>query len=553
MRLTNFTPEGVEDIHDIQYEVMEKLQSSVVEVFRSCGFKQISTPTFEYYDLFSGIDMSIDKDQMYKIVDANGKLLVLRPDATIPIARMVASNYDKRKEELKYMYVTNVYRSADFHNGQKREFTQAGIEFFGSSSSTADSQLIQVAIQSLLACGFHDIKVDLGDTNYFNGLLEALDESMPQEDDVMAQKGLGKEIKKRIKALVESKNQPGLRDLLEELQLKKQLKDTLLALPFLFGKLDDTLEQAMNLALNETMRDAVLNVKEISRHLPEKEHLSVDMSLVNHLDYYTGMIFSVYLQDSGVLAGSGGRYDGLMKKFGKQIPATGFGINMDVVYEAYMKRQEDCTVPTGTLPVVNIALGKGRLSDITIEKLAEIGIRFPDYNKSSRKLIFEDETGMIRIVFVKAGDVDIYVEKGACDMGVAGKDTLMESNSDIFELLDLGYGKCRFAVAALKNFQRNSQRKIRVATKYPNVAKDYFEKQGRAIEIIKINGSVELAPIMGLADVIVDIVETGTTLKENGLEVIEQISAVSARLIVNRVSLKTKQDAILQIMRALEQ
>lgn len=201
--------------------------------------------------------------------------------------------------------------------------------------------------------------------------------------------------------------------------------------------------------------------------------------------------------------------------------------------------------------MLNIALGKGRLAEITIEKLSKLGIVFPEYSSKSRKLIFENETGDIRIVFVKASDVGIYVEKGACDIGVIGKDTLMESMPDVYEMLDLGYGKCRFAVAAPRNFEKDPHKKIRVATKYPNVAKMYYKKKGESIEIIKINGSVELAPIMGLADVIVDIVETGTTLKENGLEVIEKINDVSARLIVNKVSLKTKQEEISKTIKAL--
>lgn len=551
MKLSNFTPEGVEDIHDIQYGEMERLQDAVTEVFRGYGYKQIMTPTFEYYDLFAGIDMSMDKDQMYKMVDSNGKLLVLRPDATIPIARMVASHVERIREELKYMYVTNVYRSAEFRNGEKREFIQAGIEFFGNARAEADAETIQAAIQSTQACGFQEIRIDLGDTNYFNGLLQAIDESLAGKAEGIAMEGLEKEIKHQIRTLVESKNQPGLKDLLAQLPIEEIYKKTLLKLPLLFGNLEEILAEAEALALNDRMRESVENIRTVCRHLDDRSYLSADMGLVNHLDYYSGIIFNLYLKHSGVMAGSGGRYDGLMKKFGRPIPATGFGLNMDVIYEALLKRNQD---PTGIdkSSILNIALGKGRLADITIEKLANIGITFPDYSKSSRKLIFEDATGKIRIVFVKAGDVDIYVEKGACDMGVAGKDTLMESRSDIFELLDLGYGKCRFAVAARKGFQKDHQRKIRVATKYPNVAKEYFEKQGRAIETIKINGSVELAPLMGLADVIVDIVETGTTLKENGLEIIEQISEVSARLIVNRVSLKTKQDALLSIIDALD-
>jgi len=198
--------------------------------------------------------------------------------------------------------------------------------------------------------------------------------------------------------------------------------------------------------------------------------------------------------------------------------------------------------------MINIALAKGRLADDMLEKLQAMGITFPDYSEKSRKLIFQDKTGKICIVFVKPSDVAIYVEKGACDMGVAGRDTLMEAQPDVYEMLDLGYGKCRFAVAALHDFVKTPNQKIRVATKYPNVAKSYFEKNGQQIEIIKINGSVELAPLMGLADMIVDIVETGATLKENGLVVVDDIAEVSARLIVNKVSLKTKQEEITNLI-----
>lgn len=202
--------------------------------------------------------------------------------------------------------------------------------------------------------------------------------------------------------------------------------------------------------------------------------------------------------------------------------------------------------------MLNIALGKGRLAEITMEKLIDIDITFPEYHPKSRKLIFTSENNDVKLVFVKASDVGIYVEKGACDIGVIGKDTLMENTPDVYEMMDLKFGKCRFAVAAPKTFVKEPDKKIRVATKYTNVAKAYYEEKGEPIEIIKINGSVELAPLMGLADVIVDIVETGTTLKENGLVITEKIADVSARLIVNKASLKTKKDEIQKVIEALE-
>lgn len=202
---------------------------------------------------------------------------------------------------------------------------------------------------------------------------------------------------------------------------------------------------------------------------------------------------------------------------------------------------------------LTIALSKGRLADITFDKFEKMGITFSEYSPKSRKLIFTNEEYKMKVVLVKSGDVTTYVEQGACDIGIVGKDNLLESKPDIYEIMDLGFGKCRFAVATLKGNQPVENRVIRVATKYPNVAQDYYYKKGEGTEIIYLSGSVELAPIMGLSDVIVDIVETGTTLKENGLEVIEEICSISARMIANRVSFKAKSSMIQKLMEGLQQ
>ncbi|GAA0501355.1 ATP phosphoribosyltransferase [Salinibacillus aidingensis] len=193
---------------------------------------------------------------------------------------------------------------------------------------------------------------------------------------------------------------------------------------------------------------------------------------------------------------------------------------------------------------ITIALGKGRLESFTLQTFEKSGIEFPDFTEDSRKLIFNDRDHIYQIVLVKASDVPTYVEKGAADIGIVGKDTLEESGADVFEVLDLGFGRCKFAVAGLPGETYDSSSKLTVASKYPKVAKDYYHKKGVSIETIKLNGSVELAPLIGLSDVIVDIVETGKTLKENGLVVLEDISEISARLIVNKASFKTKTDRI---------
>ncbi len=194
--------------------------------------------------------------------------------------------------------------------------------------------------------------------------------------------------------------------------------------------------------------------------------------------------------------------------------------------------------------IINIALPKGRLGEKVYDIFEMAGYPCPSIKEDSRKLIFENSEAGIRYFWVKPSDVAIYVERGAADIGVAGKDILLEYSPDIYELLDMNMGKCRMAVAGKSTFRDNTQRPLKVATKFSNIAQEYYSSLGRDIDIIKLQGSIEIAPILGLSDVIVDIVETGTTLRENNLEVLETIVPISARLISNKVSFKFKNNEI---------
>ena len=202
--------------------------------------------------------------------------------------------------------------------------------------------------------------------------------------------------------------------------------------------------------------------------------------------------------------------------------------------------------------MVNIALPKGRLGEKVYQMFESAGFECPTIHETNRKLIFENEATGVRYFWVKPSDVAIYVERGAADIGIAGKDILLEYEPKVYELLDLNLGKCRMAVAAQKGFRDDREKTLRVATKFTNITKKYYRTQCRDIDVIKLNGSIELAPILGLSDVIVDIVETGTTLKENDLEPFETIAPISARLISNRVSYKFKQNEILAIVEGLK-
>lgn len=194
--------------------------------------------------------------------------------------------------------------------------------------------------------------------------------------------------------------------------------------------------------------------------------------------------------------------------------------------------------------MLNIALPKGRLGDKVYKKFASIGYDCAALLEDNRRLVFENEKAGVRYLLVKPSDVAIYVEHGAADIGVVGRDTLLETQPDVYELLDLQLGRCRLAVAAKNGWQEDLTLPLRVATKYPNVTRAYYEARSRAIEIIKLNGSIELAPILGLSDVIVDIVETGTTLAENDLGVRDEVARSSARLIANKASYQFAQSQI---------
>ena len=203
--------------------------------------------------------------------------------------------------------------------------------------------------------------------------------------------------------------------------------------------------------------------------------------------------------------------------------------------------------------MLNIALPKGRLGNKVCKLFEESGFEFPGMLEPGRKLIFENENLNLKCFWVKPFDVPVYVERGAADIGVSGKDILMEREPDIYELMDLNVGICKMCVAALNNFHDNPARTLRVATEFPNIAQKYYSQTGRDIDIICLRGSLELAPVLGLSDVIVDIVETGTTLRENNLKVINSIADLSARLIANKSAYKFKSEIINKILKGLSE
>ena len=204
---------------------------------------------------------------------------------------------------------------------------------------------------------------------------------------------------------------------------------------------------------------------------------------------------------------------------------------------------------------IHIALAKGRIHKVVMTYLQASGYDFPTYSEESRKLIFEDSKQQLKVTLVKSPDVAVYVERGAADVGIVGEDVLLEeaAGADVYEVMDLGIGRCRMAVAGIKGKKVDMSKRITVGTKYPRIARHYFEENHHSVDIIKLNGSVELAPLVGLSDVIVDFVETGNTLRANGLEVIHYFMDFSARMICNPVSFKIKYAEIQKLMNVIQQ
>ena len=328
--------------------------------------------------------------------------------------------------------------------------------------------------------------------------------------------------------------------------------DALTGLLELSGSCEETLAKAERACRNDRMRAAAAELRALAKTLEASGGaVRLDLSLAGEMEYYNGLVFQGYLQGLPRPLLKGGRYDLLMQKFTPGAGAIGFAVYLDELDRLSAPTPPVQRNSTGRV-MLNVALPKGRLGDRMYDLLARIGYGCTEDYNATRKLVVENPAAGIRYFLVKPSDVAIYVEHGAADVGIVGKDILTEASADVYELLDTGLGRCRMCVAAPADYKDDPSRPVRVATKFVNIAKSYYASIGRDIDIIKLNGSIELAPILGLSDVIVDIVETGTTLRENGLRVVTEFMPISARFIANKASYQFKHnemDAMLEALR----
>ena len=498
-------------------------------LYERSGFRQYHMGRFEEYGLYQENRRFLSSEQVITFTDLDGRLLALKPDVTLSVAK----NAQVPAGECgRFYYSENVYRpSLESHTF--KEISQMGLECIGAVDDAVTAQTVRLAVESLELLE-RPFVLEVSHMGFLTGLLDAV--------------GAPEAMRGKLIACIRDKNRHELQKTAAAAGLSPQGTDALCRVSTLSGPWQEVLAAAEPLALNAPMGEAIAQLRTLFAALTEEgkaERVQIDLSLAGDMEYYNGLVLRGFLAGIPRAVLKGGRYDPLAAQFRSGAKAVGFALYLDEL------NREDRSETAGEKVMLNVALPKGRLGDKVYKLLESVGYGCPENYNDTRKLVVENKEAGIRYFLVKPSDVAIYVEHGAADIGIVGKDILAESGADVYELLDTGLGKCRMCVAGPKDFQEDPARALRVATKFVNIAKNYYAAQGRDIDIIKLNGSIELAPILGLSDVIVDIVETGTTLKENDLKVLTEFMPISARFIANRSSYQFKHAEIETLLQKL--
>ncbi len=500
----------------------EKAVFTLRSLYSKYGYRQFKMSKFEEYDLYSKNKDFLVSDGVITFNDVGGKLLALKPDVTLSI---IKNSKDQKGITEKYYYNENVYRISETSHTYK-EIMQTGLECIGDIS---EEQIFEVTF--LAAKSLEMISSNFCLELCHIGLINAL----------LCDYGVEDSAKSEIFKAVNEKNSGELKKILTEEQF-----EALKCLTKSYKTFEETLSAVENVVKSEESNKFLTELKNVCCNLKREGYsnkISIDFSIASFSGYYSGIIFKGFIGGIASRVISGGQYDKLMKRMGRNSSALGFAVYLDT-----LERINETSVDDG---FINVALPKGRLGEKVYNMFENAGFDCPSIKETNRKLIFENNEKKLRFFWVKPSDVAIYVERGAADIGVAGKDILLEYTPDVYELLDLNIGKCRMAVAAKKDFCDDTSKTLRVATKFSNIAKKYYAEQCRDIDIIHLNGSIEIAPILDLSDVIVDIVETGKTLLENNLAPFETIVPISARLISNKASFGFKAERIEKIKKGL--
>ena len=494
-------------------------------LYEQAGYRKYRCARFEEYALYQQNENFLPDARVITFTDLDGKLRAIRPDVTLSIAKNAQPAPGECK---KYYYIEQVCRPSR-ESRTFQEISQMGLEALGAVGPAQQAEVVTLAARSLAALGTNTV-LELGHMGYLTGLLDAL--AVPPA------------LRPALLALLRDRSAHELRARAAAAGLGEAAADALCGLLTLHGPFGAVLARARALDPTPAQAAALDELQALQNELGEAGRgARLDLSLAGDMEYYNGLVFSGYAAGAPRPLLKGGRYDLLARRFTPGACALGFALYLDE-----LDRLPDPAGAEADGRWLNIALPKGRLGDKAYGLLAGAGYGASENYNDTRKLVVENPEARVRYFLVKPSDVAIYVEHDAADIGIVGKDILEESGADVYELMDTGLGRCRMCVAGPKDFADDESRALRVATKFVNIARAHFEAKGRDIDIIQLNGSIELAPILGLSDVIVDIVETGTTLRENDLAVLEEFLPISARFIANRAAYKFKYHQITELL-----
>ncbi|MCI5709092.1 ATP phosphoribosyltransferase, partial [Veillonella caviae] len=508
-------PTGFRDDIGSMAERKDDISQYWLGLCRERQYTKISTPLVEYKDVFNGYALGRSQ-HMYEFLDGSDASVVIRPDLTMPIGRFLSTTNIELPR--KFYYLGDVLMKNKQHRGDINQVTQGGIEMIGYEGLEAEMECI-ATIKEVNDTQLNGrLQLEIGDARFSRAITDTLGLTEVERDTL-------------LDALF-TKFLPRYNELIGDYK-NSALYPFLLVWPRLFGTVQDIQDALQSVILPAPAQRVLDNLLDVAAQIEATgQTVRIDISSEPPQSYYTGLTFRGYVDGVSSYIVSGGRYDNLLSNFdGVPMPAVGMAFNMDVLTDVTMNGE---STPQG-VDVLRIALTKGRVEKDFIPLLEACGIDCEPLRTKARKLIIPLGE-QLEIILAKGPDVTTYLNNGVVDLGIVGSDVLDEQDNTSYEMLDLQTGKCQFILASLAGYNPKEGRRQRIGTKYPTITKQYFGAQD--VEIIKIEGSVELAPLVGLADAIVDITETGTTLRENNLKIFDWLRPISTRLVANPLALK---------------
>ena len=534
------TPSGFRDVLSEEARVREAITRAVADLFASRGYVPIETPTLEVMDVLrAGGRVPATP---FKFFDSRGDLLAMRPDVTLQIARMCATRLAGVPGPLRFRYTQRVFREAETENQvQARELTQCGVECIGEVGPAADAEIVVLFAEALRLAGATQFVLAMATVGVLRALLERSGASEPWKAavldayhssdfvalDRLCDVAMGRAVEGE--AVDAGAAAPAYTEAIRQLARIRGAQDAIDAVRALVAPLGCVADLDDFQATYDLLGEAGL-----------ASSVLVDFSVASSFNYYTGLVFEACSPYLGSPLGSGGRYDRMIGAFGADRPAAGFAFSLEQAMAA-ASAEADAAAASGR--PLRIAVPKGSLNTEAIACLEEAGLDVTGLANPGRALVISNPG--VDYIIVRPSDAPVFVALGAADCGICGKDSLLEADPDVVELVDLKFGACRFVVAepagaaeqTVEHYRRLGS--IRIATKYPNITRAHYAKTGTQVEIVKLHGNIELAPLTGLAERIVDITATGTTLRENNLVIVEDVLSSTARFFANGTSLRT--------------